>query len=81
MFHLTKKEVKKKKMSLMLKSAPSVRLQTPPIPIPKFSDKEYQEMVDLFDETMELMMEESGEFKEPLKEYHPPNKKLQTIKE
>ena len=68
-------------MSLMLKSAPSVRLQTPPIPIPKISDKEYQEMVDLFDQTLELLMEESGEFKEPLKEYHLPNKKLQTIKE
>lgn len=63
----------------MLKSAPSVRLQTPPIPIPKISDKEYQEMVDLFDQTLELMMEESGEFKEPLKEFK--NKKLQTIKE
>lgn len=68
-------------MSLMLKSAPSVRLQTPPIPIPKISDKEYQEMVDLFDQTLELMMEESGELKSPLKEYHPPNKQLEPIKE
>ena len=68
-------------MSLMLKSAPSVRLQTPPVPKPTITDKEYQEMVDLFDQTLELMVEESGELKSPLKEYNPPNEKIEPIKE
>mgnify|MGYP003975174737 CR=1 FL=1 len=68
-------------MSLMLKSAPSVRLQTPPVPKPTITDKEYQEMIDLFDQTLELLMEESGELKSLVKEFQPIKKQLDPIKE
>jgi len=68
-------------MSLMLKSAPSVRLQTPPVPKPTITDKEYQEMIDLFDQILELLMEESGELKSLVKEFQPIKKQLDPIKE
>jgi hypothetical protein len=65
----------------MLKSAPSVRLQTPPVPKPTITDKEYQEMIDLFDQILELLMEESGELKSLVKEFQPIKKQLYPIKE
>jgi hypothetical protein len=65
----------------MLKSAPSVRLQTPPVPKPTITDKEYQEMIDLFDQILELLMEESGELKSLVKEFQPIKKQLDPIKE